>query len=117
MKFLILIAMLAITTNIWADSEHNKITNITEISNTKIINNIEDNSVIAAAMAQHHFAYGTYAYQKSVSAAIIYNSEAISGAIAHRACKDCGLFSASISLGNINNSIKTGIGIGYTWSY
>ena len=41
------------------------------------------------------------------------NSSAVL-AMAHRSCKDCGLFSGSISISNIS---KVGVGIGYTWSY
>ena len=128
-KVLILIAML-ISTSILADSEHSKHrkhhkhTNIynTEVkdnitNNTSVYNEYNIQSSIALAAAQHHFDYGTYALQKSVSAATLGNANAFSGAVALRKCRDCGLYSASVSLGEINNRIQAGIGVGYTWSH
>jgi len=119
MNKIIMIAIMAISMNIYADNPHHDEEKESVVTNTStsIYNEYNIQSAIAIAAGQHHFDYGTYAYQKSVTAAVYGDSSAVSAALAHRECRDCGLFSASISAGNVNNDTQIGIGIGYTWSY
>jgi len=113
---LLILSLLLISTLVLAEDPHHEVepttvvyetTTIVETSNTEA-------AVIAAAMSQHHFSYGTYAYQKSIAAATIDNEVAFSFAMAHRDCRDCGMFSASISAVRLDT---VAIGAGYTWSY
>jgi len=140
MKSILGIIILLLAFNVNADNnhhKHHKQTNVTKQYTTKqyttkkyitkkyitkkyTANNYNTNNyivnsttVIAAAMGQHNFDYGTYAFQKSIAAASINGYIAISAAMARRRCKDCGLFSASIS----SNFNSLGFGVGYTWGY
>lgn len=113
MKKLMLILCL-ISTSVYAGNPHHTIEESkTSIKETTIYN-IEDRSSLAMAMGQHHFDYGTYATQKSISAALLEGREAVSAAFAKRDCKKCGLISGSVAIDTVGN---LGIGLGYTWSY
>ena len=92
-------------------------TNIeTTIYNTKFVE-----SAGGMAGGGHHFDYGTYAIQQSVTLAVLKDSKAVSAAMANRDCKDCGLWSGTIvySETDIDTEIVRSVGaiLGYTWSY
>ena len=114
-RILIAIIAILITITAFADNPHHKegesVTNNTYNTYTTI----DDLSVIPMAMAQHKFNYGSYTHQKSVSASTTDSSYAISGAYAHRDCANCGLFSTSVGIADVNNEIYYGIAMGYTW--
>jgi len=114
MKNILMGLLLIISTSVLATDPHHEPIDYT-ITNTT--NMIEDNSAIAAAMGGHHFDYGTYAEQKSVTFATIDGSPAFSGAFAIRDCKECGLFSVAGAVGRVNHKNKVGVVAGYTWSY
>jgi len=117
MKNLILIALLAITTNILADSEHNTTTNISETIIEKSITIVESNSVaLPMAIGMHQFDYGSYAVQKSVTAAWEEESVAVSAAMAYRDCITCGLSSIAVAIEDNSDETKIGVAVGYTWN-